>query len=106
MLTKRKLDQFIQAHPQTHPQAYPQAHSQAYLQAVEYRLISTEKQASCIKCRVDRVYAKKRKFGDEIPINQVQKRSPRTNFICNVCNVPLCKEKSCWEEHHRTKGII
>jgi hypothetical protein len=105
---QRKLDQSLRTHPQAHSQkdlqahlqtdslADPQADPQADLQAVKHRLISSKKRARCINCQIV-CSSRKRKFGDEIPINR---KGPRqTSFVCNICNVPLCKESNCWTDY-------
>ena len=28
-----------------------------------------------------------------------RRRPPRTRFGCTLCNIPLCKEGPCWQEH-------
>jgi hypothetical protein len=90
VLTQRKVDQFYQL--------YPQVDLPVDLQ-VEHRLISSEKKVRCLNCQIICSNAtKKRKFGDEVSINRVPKR---TTFICSVCNVPLCKESNCWADYHR-----
>ena len=33
-------------------------------------------------------------------------RPPRTKYGCSVCQVHLCKERTCWEEHIRLSKVI
>ena len=57
-----------------------------------------------VYCRVIYSASRKRKFGDEICINGIQrKRAGQTLWGCNICDVALCTSGDCWVDYHRRK---
>jgi hypothetical protein len=58
---------------------------------VEHKWKMLGKRVYCYNCRAVYSATRKRKFGDEISINGVQrKRAGQTLWGCNICNVALC----------------
>jgi hypothetical protein len=71
---------------------------------LEHKWKALEKRVYCYNCRQVSLVTKKRKFGDEIPVNVVQrKRAGQTQWACSICDVPLCTSGDCWVDYHHKK---
>jgi len=67
----------------------------------EHKWKALEKRVYCYHCRAIYSATKKRKFGEEIYINGMQrKRAGQTQWACNVCDVALCTSGTCWADFH------
>jgi hypothetical protein len=74
------------------------------VERVEHKWKMLGKRVYCYNCRAIYSAKRKRKFGDEISINGVQrKRAGQTLWGCNICDVALCTSGDCWVEYHRRK---
>ena len=74
------------------------------IETLEHKWKALEKQTRCYNCRAIFSATKKRKFGDEIPINGVQRKlAGKTQWACNICDVALCTSGDCWADYHRKK---
>ena len=71
---------------------------------LEHKWKALGKRVYCYNCMAIYSATKKRKFGDEIPINGVQrKRARQTQWGCNICDVALYTSSDCWTDYHRRK---
>jgi hypothetical protein len=71
---------------------------------VEHKWKMLGKRVYCYNCRAVYSATRKRKFGDEICINGIQrKRAGQTLWGCNICDVALCTSGDCWVDYHRRK---
>jgi hypothetical protein len=68
----------------------------------EHKWKALGKRVYCYNCRAIYLATKKRKFGDEIPINSIpRKRAGQTQWGCNICDVALCTSGDCWADYHQ-----
>ena len=69
------------------------------------QLVKGTKQSACMACQAGAQYASKRRFDrpalGEISTNIASKppRAPRTNYVCDQCNIALYRDGPCWQEH-------
>jgi hypothetical protein len=72
--------------------------------SIEHKWKMLGKRVYCYNCRAVYSATRKRKFGDEISINGIQrKRAGQTLWGCNICDVALCTSGDCWADYHRRK---
>ena len=88
-----KTESSINAEP-LHP-----TKEQVEIQEHKWKMLG--KRVYCYNCKAICSTSRKRKFGNEISINSIQRKRPgQTLWDCNICDIVLCTSGNCY---HRRK---
>ena len=63
-----------------------------------HHLVQRKAQKDCWVCS-----SQKRVALGEISGNSTKPKRKRSNFVCSLCDIPLCRGGSCWEVFHRDR---